>query len=124
MLLLIFVLFILLIVIYVYYKTYESFEIVTNGETFINRNKSPEDVAYVKNCLNIILDDFNKNYNKTYNLNDLTNIQKSFSTEPNKENDTIYNVSVSMHNTNDYLNKPYNIKFSVSDNIIDLININ
>lgn len=119
MIVLIFILFILLIIMYVYYKTYESFEVVTDGETFINRDNSLEDINYAKECLNTILNDFNENFNKTYVLNDIIKLDKSYI----DNNIIIYNLDINMHNTTDYLNKPYKISFKVDNNIIELINI-
>jgi len=119
MLLLIFLLFIIIITLYVYYKTYESFETVSDGESFINRDNSLEDITYATKCVNTILDDFNQNYNKTYILKDIFNIEKSFP-EVGK---TYYNISTKMHNTTDYLDKSYNIKFFVIDNKIRLVDI-
>ena len=78
-----------------------------------------EDINYAKECLNTILNDFNKNFNKTYVLNDIIKLDKSYL----DNNIIIYNLDTIMHNTTNYLNKPYKISFKVDNNIIELINI-
>ena len=119
MLLVIFSLFILLAIIYVYYKTYESFEVVTDGETFINRDNSLEDINYVNSCLNIILEDFNNSYNKKYNLVSIGNIDKSY-----KNDIIIYLVKTVLSNNSNYQNRDTTVHFSVDTNgNIELIEI-
>lgn len=119
MLLIIFSLFILLSIMYVYYKTYESFEIVTDGETFINRDNSLEDINYVDRCLNIILNDFNNNYNKKYNLVSIGNIDKSY-----KNDIIIYLVKTVISNNSNYQKRDTTVHFSVdAKGEIELIKI-